>query len=338
MKNWKAYLKADSTAWLLEKSNPSVRYLTLLNILNKRKTDTETVRAKEEIMLSGVVPEILKKQSDGSWNSQGRFYVDKYKGTVWQLIVLAEHAADGGNKQIRDACEYILRCSQDPDSYGFAYNQKGGGLGGRHSEVVPCLTGNMIWSLIKLGYSKDERVRKGIEWIAVYQRFDDGVDAKLKGWPYDRYEMCWGKHSCHMGVVKSLKALSAIPERQRNKNINDTIKKGCDYLLAHHIYRQSHDLAKTAKPGWLKLQFPLMYQTDILESALILLDLGIKDDRMQDAIDRIISKQGDDGRWNLEGTFNGRFQVDIEVKGKPSKWITYRALNVLKQYYEMNNS
>ena len=44
-----------------------------------------------------------------------------------------------------------------------------------------------------------------------------------------------------------------------------SIKKGCDYLLAHHIYKQSHDLSRTAKPGWRKLQFPLMYQTDALD-------------------------------------------------------------------------
>ena len=337
MKNWKACLKGDPIAWLLEQSNPSVRYLTLVNILERKKTDPEARRAKEEIMVSGVVPKILKKQSDGSWNSPGRFYVDKYKGTVWQLIILAEHEADGNNKQIRDACEYILRSSQDPDSYAFACNQRGGDLGGRHNEVVPCLTGNMVWSLIKLGHLKDERVEKGIEWIAKYQRFDDGTDAHLEGWPYDRYEMCWGKHSCHMGVVKAMKALSALPKELRSRNISSTIKRGCDYLLAHHIYKQSHNLSKTAKPSWLKLQFPLMYQTDILESAQILLDLGTKDDRMQEAIDKISSKQDGDGKWTLEGTFNGRFQVDIEVKGKPSKWITYRALNVLKKYHEIEN-
>jgi hypothetical protein len=166
-------------------------------------------------MLSGAVPRILSKQSDGSWNSSGRFYVDKYKGTVWQLIVLAEHEADPGNKNIKDACEYILRCSQDPESYGFAYHQRGGNDGGRHNEVIPCLTGNMIWSLVKLGYLEDDRVKKGIEWITRYQRFDDGAATVPKGWPYEKFEMCWGKHSCHMGVVKALKALSAIPAKHR---------------------------------------------------------------------------------------------------------------------------
>jgi hypothetical protein len=33
----------------------------------------------------------------------------------------------------------------------------------------------------------------------------------------------------------------------------------------------------------------------------------------------------------LENTLNGKMWVDIEQKGKPSKWVTLRALRVLKR-------
>jgi hypothetical protein len=257
MADWTELLKADPTDWLLEERNPSVRYLTLTNILDRKETHPEVKRAKADIMRTGIVPRILSKQTNGSWNSPGRFYRDKYKGTVWQLIILAEHEADGRNKQIRAACEYILRCSQDPEGYGFSYDQRDGSVGGRHNEVIPCLTGNLIWSLLKLGFLGDERVRKGIEWITRYQRFDDGAAQKPQGWPYDRYEMCWGRHTCHLGVVKALKALSAIPKKQRNRDTRETISKAGEYLLAHHIYKKSHELTKVSKPGWLKLAVSL---------------------------------------------------------------------------------
>ena len=81
------------------------------------------------------------------------------------------------------------------------------------------------------------------------------------------------------------------------------------------------------------MQFPLMYQTDALEVTGILLDLGYKDDRLQEAVELILSKQGADGKWNLEATFNGKFQVDIESKGRPSKWITLNSLRVLRSYF-----
>jgi len=44
-------------------------------------------------------------------------------------------------------------------------------------------------------------------------------------------------------------------------------------------------------------------------------------------------RQDDRGKWALEETYNGRFQVDIEKKGRPSKWVTLNALRVLKRYY-----
>ena len=47
---------------------------------------------------------------------------------------------------------------------------------------------------------------------------------------------------------------------------------------------------------------------------------------MQEAIDLVLSN----GRWILENTYNGRFQVNIERKGKPSKWITLNALRILE--------
>jgi hypothetical protein len=332
--DWTKHLKKDPTGWLLEERNPSVRYLTLVNILDRKETSAEVKRARADIMRRGVVPRILGRQNEGSWNDPGRFYRDKYKGTAWQLLMLAEHAADGSDKRITAACEYILRSSQDPESHGFSYDQRGGGTGGLHSGVIPCLTGNLVWSLVKLGFLEDERVRKGIDWITRYQRFDDGAAGKPAGWPYDRYEMCWGRHSCHLGVVKALKALSVIAKRRRNDDVKRSISSACEYLLAHRIYKRSHDLSTVSKPGWLRLQFPLMYQSDILEIADLLVGLGIRDERMADALDLIRSRQNDQGRWLLESTLNGRFWVNIEKKGMPSKWITYRAIKVLKRISE----
>ena len=108
-----------------------------------------------------------------------------------------------------------------------------------------------------------------------------------------------------------------------------TINNGVEYFLKHHLYRKSHNLKETAKPGWLRLGFPLMYQTDILELLDILTRLGIRDKRMDSAIDKLLARQAEDGKWELKSTFNGRFHTNIEKKGYPSKWITLHAYRVL---------
>jgi hypothetical protein len=334
MNDWKSVLKADSTNWLLEEDNPSVRYFTLTELLNKPVTDSEVQKAKNVIMNSGMVPRILAKQNaDGYWETPTAFYTAKYKGTVWQLIILAELGADEKDTRIKKACEFILANSQNPESNGFSMHLSVKAGGGLRSEVIPCLTGNMVWGLIRLGYLEDSRVQRGINWITTYQRFDDGIKKAQKGWPYDKYAMCWGTHTCHMGAVKALKALAEIPADKRSKAADTTIKNGAEHMLKHHIYKRSHNLSKVSKPGWLRFGFPLMYQTDALEVLGILTKLGYKDERMQETVDLLLSKQDAQGRWKLENTFNGRFQVNIERKGEESKWITLNALKALKRFY-----
>jgi hypothetical protein len=334
MSDWRSLLQADATGWLLENDNPSVRYFTLTDILEKQENDPEVIKARKEIMESGLAPKILAQQKNGDhWGVPTTFYTAKYKGTVWQLLILAELGADGKDERIRKTCEFILENSQDRESSGFSPWLSAKSGGGRYAGVIPCLTGNMIWSLIRFGYLSDPRIKRGIDWIVKYQRFDDGVKETAKGWPYDKLVMCFGKHSCHMGVVKALKALAEIPTDKRSLDVKKTIEKGAEYMLQHRIYKKSHDPSKTSKPGWLHFGFPLMYQTDVLEILGILTKLGYKDNRMQEAVDLVVSKQDEQGRWKLENTFNGKFQVDIEQKGEPSKWITLRALRVIKRYY-----
>lgn len=320
-------------SWLLDESNPSVRYQTLISLYGLSENDPRVIDAKNCIMTRGDVCGILEKQNaDGSFGVPERFYRDKYTGTVWTLLLLADLSASGDDERIKRTCEFILEHSQEPSEGGFSYDQSKTSKRGLFGSVIPCLTGNMIWSLIKLGYEDDERVMAGINWILKYQRADDNEGYRPEGKIYERYEMCWGAHSCHMGVAKSLKALAALPPSKRTPDINLKINEFSEYFLKHHIYKKSHDLAMIAKPGWLKPGFPLMYQTDILELLGIFATLEIYDERLKDAVLIINSRKGNDGRWKLENTYNGKTLIDIETKGKPSKWVTLKALTILNKY------
>ncbi len=334
MQDWRRKLNVDPTHWLLEPENPSVRYATLMDISGKPETDPDVRAVRFDIMQSGPVPKVLAKMAAGGyWGVPGDFYIrSKYKGTVWSLILLAELDADGADDRVRKAGEFILQWAQDRQSGGFSYVGTPES-GGDHARILPCLTGNMLWCLIEFGFLDDPRVQKGIDWICHYQRFDDGDAERATGWPYDKFPQCWGKHTCHMGVVKALKALAAIPPAKRNKEVQATIARGAEYLLRHHIFKQSHDLQQVSKPAWVQLGFPLMWNTDILEILDILTGLGYKDERMQEAIDTVLKKQNAEGKWKLEATFANRMQVNLERKGQPSKWVTLYACRVLKRFY-----
>jgi hypothetical protein len=86
----------------------------------------------------------------------------------------------------------------------------------------------------------------------------------------------------------------------------------------------------------LKLTHPNRWLYDVLRAldyfrAAALLTGTTPDPRLAEAIDHVRSRRRDDGTWPMDWSPNGRvwFDVDDGV-GNPSRWITLRALRVLK--------
>jgi hypothetical protein len=71
----------------------------------------------------------------------------------------------------------------------------------------------MIYSLIRLGYLEDTRLWQAIDWIVRWQSRRRGRSVAA-GSDTSRFPMCWGRHSCHMGVAKP-QGVAAIPEARR---------------------------------------------------------------------------------------------------------------------------
>lgn len=321
---------SEPLAWLLEPSNPSVQYFALRDLLGRPESDTEAASARADIMKTGPVPAILAKQRRGGfWGVEEDFYIrSKYKGTVWNFILLAELGADGNDPRVRKACEFLFTWSQDRTSGGFAY-QGSKKFGGQPSGIIPCLTGNLVWALERFGLGDDPRTLKAVEWIVRYQRLDDGGPAPL-GWPYGR-EPCYGRHTCHMGAVKALKALAEIPPGRRSPEVSRFLGEASEYFLKHRVFKRSHDLSAPGKPFWTRLCFPTMWRFDPLETLDILIRLGIRDERLRDTVELVRSKPDASGRWPLENSFEGKLLVPLERLGRPSKWLTLFALRTLKR-------
>lgn len=327
---WESKLKANPIEWLLEKNNPSVRYFTMIDILGLDKNSKDVVFAKKAIMNSKIVKKIFSKQSPEGYGGEPKNFAASYSNTFWQLVLMAELGVDGRDIRIRKTCELI-----------FSLSQKEGGfsISGTRGTVLPCYTGIMTWALIRFGYLDDPRVVQALKWIVNYQRFDDGRrEDKRKIWDgygVRQYGGCFNTHSCFMGCIKAIRALSEVPEDRRSKEIQELIKQGVEFFLKHRLYKANHHGFKVAKHGWLKFGFPLAYQTDVLEVLGVVTDLGYtKDERMGDAIDLLISKQDENGRWRSENPYLRRMWGSIaETKGKPSKWITLNALRIIKRIY-----
>ncbi len=328
---WRDDLTGDPVPWLLEEDDPSARYFTLVGLLAKGGRSPEARRARRDIMATGPVPAILARQRpDGGWVKRLSMYHAKYRGTVWSLLLLAELGADARHPQVRRACDYVLDNSWSPESGGFS--TRAAERGGREDHVIPCLTGNMVFSLVRLGRARDERVKRSVDWLAKYLRADEGGAGPPAGFRYRHEAACYGRHSCFHGVVKGLKALAELPESLKTPPVRRCIKRCGEFMLRHRVYRSSRNPRRIGRPGWASLGFPRMWDTDALEILDILLRLGFRDERMADAVGLVLRKQDDRGRWRLEQSWNGKMQVEIEKKGQPSKWITLRALQAIRAW------
>jgi len=78
---------------------------------------------------------------------------------------------------------------------------------------------------------------------------------------------------------------------------------------------------------------------DILQIAEALTALGYgSDPRLANTLDLIREKQDENGKWSLEYVDNNRkMWVKYGPVGKPNKWVTLRALRVLKRAGEQLN-
>jgi len=110
---------------------------------------------------------------------------------------------------------------------------------------------------------------------------------------------------------------------------NRQVHRGCEYLLKHAqaIHGGLSMLPNAAPRGAMHFS----YTSDVLEASLALCEAGYAHDpRLKNAIDLVLAKRDADGRWVMKHSFNGKMWADIETKGQPSKWVTLRALRVLK--------
>jgi hypothetical protein len=111
------------------------------------------------------------------------------------------------------------------------------------------------------------------------------------------------------------------------------IEQGVGFMLGTDPATAAYPSGGSDKPSsnWWKFGFPVFYITDILQIAEALAGLGYgRDPRLANALALIRDKQDAQGRWPLEYDYTGKTWVDFGPKKQANKWVTLRALRVLK--------
>lgn len=331
--SWQEKLNGDPLTWLLEASEPNIRYLALRDLLDRPADDSELQEAREQAHRQGPIALVLDEMSpEGYWVKAGPGYGPKYQSTVWSMILLGQlGAAVESDPRVERACKYL--CDHALTEYGqFSYN-------GAPSGNFDCLQGNLCAALLELGFD-DPRLDKAFEWMARTVTGEGIAPQGDKTTPLRYYAYKCGpnfacgandKLPCGWGAVKVMRAFGKLPLHKRTLLIQEAIRQGAEFLLSVDPVSAAYPTVGNIKPNasWWKFGFPVFYVTDMLQNVGALVDCGYGDDeRLSNALEYIASKQDESGRWALKHNYGSKTWGQYGRKGAPNKWVTLRAMRV----------
>ncbi len=332
---WQNDLQGDSLSWLLEENDPGVRYLAMRDLLELPPGDEELEKARRAAFTEGPIAAVLGEMNPkGYWVKPGPGYNPKYRSIDWSIILLAQLGASVSDERVALACAYVL-------DHALA---KGGkfGYNGTPSGTIDCLQGNLCWALLELG-CRDERLDQAYDWMARTVT-GEGIAPAENTEAQDRYYAykcgpnfsCGanGKKSCAWGAAKVMMAFSRLPVEKRTPAVERAIQSGVDFFFSVDPATAAYPTRTGAKPSrdWWKFGFPIFYITDLLQIVEALVGLGYgSDPRLANALALVREKQDSSGRWPLEYNYAGKTWVEFGEMRRPNKWVTLRALRVLKK-------
>ena len=303
----------SALAWLLEESQPSVRWRALLDLTARGPRDPEVRDARARIPKAGWAADILRRQRPtGAWVSEESLYRPKYESTNWMLLILADLGMDRGDARIRAACEFWIR----------RFAKKDGGFGADRMRISEmCITGNTARALMQFGYEDHPRVRSALRWLLRDQKANGGWRCGWRRGILDGWE--------------AMSAFAAYPRRKWTAGIGRAVDRGAEFYLERELHREG-----PRYEPWYRFHYPVHYFYDVLVGLDLLTSLGFGGDkRLAFAANLVKSKRRPDGRWNLDAVhpdmsrtappYPSRGRFALEKPGRPSKMITLRAERAL---------
>ncbi len=302
--------------WLLD-SDPAIRWQAMRDLTDAPADEVAAERAR--VATEGMGARLLALQApDGRWG--GKAWNRGWDSTMHALSLLWGMGLDPGSGEARRAVGLVRDrvtwkgCAppEVDDNPFFA------------GEVEPCINGQVAAPGAYFGQDV-----QGIVDRLLGEQLADG------GWNCDAPD-----RSTRSSFNTTICVLEALLEHERagggspaDPAVGAARRRGEEYLLERRLFRR-RSTGEVIDPAWTRFAFPTWWHYDVLRGLDYLRRAGVApDERVAEAIDLVASKRGDDGRWPLETRYPGRTLIETdEGEGRPSRWITLRALRVLDWY------
>jgi hypothetical protein len=308
--------------WLLD-SDPSIRWQVMRDLLDAPESEWRAERAKVET--EGWGARLLSyEDQDGQW-AGGAFVPSDFDFREWQevgqpwtatsfsLSLLREFGLDPASDRAKRAVELI----------GVNSRWDEGGQPYWEGEVEECINGRTAADGAYIGVDVSPIVER-----LVGERLPDG------GWNCER-----ANGSVRSSFASTINVLEGLLEYERatggTAESHEARKSGEEYLLERNLFRRL-STGEPADERFLSFLHPNRWRYDILRAldyfrSAAALTGAAPNPRLGEAIDHLRSRRLEDATWPLDWSLPGRVWFDVnDGVGQPSRWVTLRAMRVLR--------
>jgi hypothetical protein len=231
--------------------------------------------------------------------------------TLYTLVVLMGLGLDPASKEARKMIDRIDK--------GLVFKR----LNNRpylHGETEPCINGRILGIGSYFKESNDALANQ-----LLGEQLEEG------GWN------CEAPKSRRSSFHTTICVLEGLLEYERagrkSAAVTKARKKAENYLLERRMFR-SLRTGEVINKHWLRFSFPPFWHYDVLRGLDYLRNAGIEPDgRVRDAIELVIERRHQNGRWPLNLLHPEHIPLEMETGvGSASRWNTLRALRVLRWY------
>jgi hypothetical protein len=305
----------DVTEWLLD-SDPSIRWQVKRDLLDDPLLvePVETAAERCRVATEGWGAGLLALQGDdGYWGGDEYGMHGERTSVTWTLHLLRRLGIDPDAAPVRAAIARV----RDGVTW-----REWDDLPYFHGEVEPCINGGVLALgayFGELGEASDRIIGRLLQ-----EQLDDG------GWN------CEAPESQVSSFDTTLCVLEGLLEYERAvgdaaPDVRAARRRGEEYLLERNLFRR-RSTGEIVLPRYANFAFPPYWTYDVLRALDYFRATGDRPDpRIGPAVDLLLGKRGDDGRWPAGAPWWGEvfFAVDAP-EGEPSRWNTLRALRVLR--------
>jgi hypothetical protein len=293
--------------WLLDSdSDPAIHWQAMHDLTDASASTIAAERAR--VAREGLGAGILVAQgADGSWHKDGS---PDWLPTLFMMQLLRATGVDPADPDVVAA---IARLAT-----GFRWHESLGGKPFFDGETEACINGGALAAGSYFGKPSESLAQR-----LVSEQLEDG------GWNCDAPKSARSSFNSTICVLEGLleyeRAVGNTPETSAAR------RRGEEYLLERSLFRR-RSTGEIANPEFLQLAYPPRYHYDILRALDYFRAAGAHPDaRMSEALRIVESKRQPDGRWLLERSYDESLSFPFHERvGEPSRWITLRAMRVLR--------